>query len=714
MRHEFLDEQSRKVKDFAQALLDEHVVLVSVHYVFLQSYSRLVDMLQQQQTEPKSLPQKIKTVLEFSARDKQESKKNELLHNGTFSFSGQVIATGSKVTSLRPGDIVACVRSGQMYYTDLMCVSEYDAVIISDKTKIIQASVTGFALLAMHAINRAKLRIGDYVCIGGFGAFGYLLMSLAQLSGATVIVVDDDEQHLKIARQSGASLCFNTQEPGWEKEVLSATQQHGVDVTLIADSHTTGFDSHRIIDITRSHGRIVLVGVDDIHVDHAVLGSKDIDFCVAAPHHTCPHNELYQQHNTIVPFIKWKQRVTMQKIVRLIEHDELALDRLTSLCIDISKGSQTYFNDQVAMGLGIIVSMIASDNTEISESSIKRTKKNSEKTRFMPAIRDSVRVGIIGADAFVQHTLMPTLTRIGDVTVNAIVDIEHARATRVSHLFGVARTCFMDSELLQEDGVDAVVIASNTLFQADRVISALEQHKAVFVKEPIATSFAQYERLNNTLITYPDVPLCVDYHRSYAPFIRKIKEAVSKRSTPLMMHYRVNACTSMYCQDKENAVVGSIVGEACHFIDLFCYLTNAQPVAVSVEAIHAMRDDVFPTDNFAAQISFDDGSVCSLMYTSLGHERFGGEHLELFFDSKVIVMKDFLMLQGYGLSSWFDEVVSVADTGREHLINTFFRGLREVPFAVPMSKERILSVAHITLVIDQLACAGGGSKQLTL
>ena len=54
---------------------------------------------------------------------------------------------------------------------------------------------------AMHAINRAKLRIGDYVCVGGFGAFGYLLIAFAKLSGATVIVLDDDEQRLESARE---------------------------------------------------------------------------------------------------------------------------------------------------------------------------------------------------------------------------------------------------------------------------------------------------------------------------------------------------------------------------------------------------------------------------------------------------------------------------------------------------------------------------------
>jgi predicted dehydrogenase len=188
---------------------------------------------------------------------------------------------------------------------------------------------------------------------------------------------------------------------------------------------------------------------------------------------------------------------------------------------------------------------------------------------------------------------------------------------------------------------------------------------------------------------------------------------LKKRSTPLMLRYRVNVSSTATCEKQQESAIGRVIGDACHFLDLFCYLTESKPVAVSVEAIHTMRDDVFPTDNFTAQISFSDGSVCSLLYTALGHEHFGGEHLELFFDSKVIVMQDYVSLTGYGLPSWFDESASSADWGREHLVGDFFAGLRENPIRIAMSRERILTVSNLTLVIDTLACAGGGAKNIS-
>src|SRR5438105_10745491 len=113
------------------------------------------------------------------------------------------------------------------------------------------------------------------------------------------------------------------------------------------------------------------------------------------------------------------------------------------------------------------------------------------------------------------------------------------------------------------------------------------------------------------LDAHKQAPLCVDFNRSFAPCIQKIKEAIADRKTPLAIAYRMNVGYI----PKENWVqtdlgAGRIIGEACHIIDLFYYLTDAKPVSVSVETLHASSDTLFPTDNFVASISFDDGSIC--------------------------------------------------------------------------------------------------------
>jgi len=86
--------------------------------------------------------------------------------------------------------------------------------------------------------------------------------------------------------------------------------------------------------------------------------------------------------------------------------------------------------------------------------------------------------------------------------------------------------------------------------------------------------------------------------------------------------------------------------------------------------------------------------------------------MELFFDSKSIVLKDYVHLSGYGLPSSFSSTTSVADRGHEALITSFFDSVKSSPFTPPINLQHLLNVAELTLIIDKLACEGGGNKEL--
>ena len=181
------------------------------------------------------------------------------------------------------------------------------------------------------------------------------------------------------------------------------------------------------------------------------------------------------------------------------------------------------------------------------------------------------------------------------------------------------------------------------------------------------------------------------------------------------MQYRVNSKYHVKHQwtfSNSNIGSGRIIGDACQMVDIFCYLANAKPISVSVEAMHAARSDIFPTDNFSAHISFDDGSVGTLLFTTLGHRDMGVERFELFFDEKSILLEDYMELYGFGLPSWFNDTITAPDKGHEALLNQFFNQLRQETFIPPISIDRLHLVAELTLLIDQLACEGGGNQEV--
>lgn len=179
-----------------------------------------------------------------------------------------------------------------------------------------------------------------------------------------------------------------------------------------------------------------------------------------------------------------------------------------------------------------------------------------------------------------------------------------------------------------------------------------------------------------------------------------------------MISYRVNA--GFIPKDhwlQTDIGAGRIIGEACHMFDLFCYLTDAQPRTVSVEALQPNNEHIFPTDNFSVQISFSDGSVCCLLYTALGNKKLPKEYMEIHYDSKTIVMDDFVKLEGYGLPYFFNQKVSAADKGHETLISQFFATLTQDNPVQIMDYQRLYTTAQLTLLVDKLACQGGGSEQ---
>jgi predicted dehydrogenase len=88
----------------------------------------------------------------------------------------------------------------------------------------------------------------------------------------------------------------------------------------------------------------------------------------------------------------------------------------------------------------------------------------------------------------------------------------------------------------------------------------------------------------------------VGFNRRFAPLITEMKSFFKMRKEPMVMHYRVNAGykeKNDWYQDKDIGG-GRIIGEVCHFIDTYQYLTDALPVSVFAQTIK--------TDNHATTL----------------------------------------------------------------------------------------------------------------
>ena len=86
---------------------------------------------------------------------------------------------------------------------------------------------------------------------------------------------------------------------------------------------------------------------------------------------------------------------------------------------------------------------------------------------------------------------------------------------------------------------------------------------------------------------------------------------------------------------------GRNIGEACHIYDIFNCLVDVPVAEVTARSINPWSKHLGRNDNFVAVISYVDGSVCTLTYTSLGDKKHPKERMEVFFDGKVALIEDY-------------------------------------------------------------------------
>lgn len=116
------------------------------------------------------------------------------------------------------------------------------------------------ATVALHAINKANIKIEDKVLIMGAGPVGLLALQFAKLSGAIVYIADLNKKRLLIASELGADYTYNVNE-----EIIPS----GYDI--IIDAAGAGGTIKQTVNLVRNGGKIVFVGIPGNAVELDVM-----------------------------------------------------------------------------------------------------------------------------------------------------------------------------------------------------------------------------------------------------------------------------------------------------------------------------------------------------------------------------------------------------------------------------------------------------------
>lgn len=201
-------------------------------------------------------------------------------------FAGEVVAIGSDVSKVKIGDrvtvepVITCgkcnaCRTGNYGYcenisftyrrgngamADYIIVEEPYLYKLPEHLSYNAGALIEPLSVAVHAVRRADIKLGEKVLVIGAGAIGLLIAALCKKSGAAeVAIVDFSQKRLNMALELGATIAINPSEQDVYNAVSKITNGIGMDKSFECVGLEATFN--QAIMSLRKNGLATIVGI---------------------------------------------------------------------------------------------------------------------------------------------------------------------------------------------------------------------------------------------------------------------------------------------------------------------------------------------------------------------------------------------------------------------------------------------------------------------
>ncbi len=265
-----------------------------------------------------------------------------------------------------------------------------------------------------------------------------------------------------------------------------------------------------------------------------------------------------------------------------------------------------------------------------------------------------IRVGLIGAGRFATGMHLPNLQKLSSkYEIRTICSKTGANAKAAATKFGAGYFTTDYHEILADPEIDLVMICTRHNLHGKMVLESLQAGKHTFVEKPLCIKKKELEAIKRFYEPNlnPNHPiLMVGFNRRFSKYAREIKKHVQYRINPIFIHYRMN--TGYFTPEHwvhTNEGGKRIIGESCHVIDLFSYLIDSPVRTFTSASVRPKTNSISSSDNKSIVLEYEDGSVATLEYFSIGSQELAKEYFESHYDEKSIVMNNYRSIVGYGM-----------------------------------------------------------------
>ncbi|MEC9375429.1 MAG: bi-domain-containing oxidoreductase [Pseudomonadota bacterium] len=693
----------------APALLNSHV-LIRTKYTLISAgtermlvkfgRSSMLDKARQQPDKVRMVIDKVKTDGLMPTVQAVQSKLDQPLPLG-YSNVGTVIEVGEGVDDLSVGDTV--VSNGN--HAEIVCVPRNLCAVVPNEVSLDSAVFTVISAIALQGIRLIRPTVGENIVVTGLGLIGLVAVQILRANGCNVLGVDINPKRCELARKFGAeTVDLSSGEDIFEK-ANKFSNSRGVDGVLLCASTESDEPVKQAAKICRQRGRIVLVGVAGLNLSRADFYEKEISFQVSCSYGPGRYDSSYEEHGNDYPYglVRWTEQRNFEAVLGLMQSGSLIFDELISHRFDIDSADEAYDLLTKESPMGIILQFPNDESADkLSEVSRILQLNSSIHRQSAPG-----NIGMIGSGNYASQILIPAFKASG-ANLAILASAGGISSVHNGKKFGFDSASSDADAVVRDNSTDTIVVATRHDSHANYTISALNAGKHVFVEKPIAINRTQLEEIKRAYIEAQNDNsqplLMVGFNRRFSPLTIKLKSLLDKKSEPKSIVMTVNAGeipADHWAQDPVQGG-GRIIGEACHFIDLFRFIIGSPIIKVNAIRVGNAPGIAIRDDKASIMLEFADGSFGTVHYLANGHRSFPKERLEVFCGNAILQIDNFRVLRSYGWNNFNKIKLSRQDKGNVACVSAFISAVKN-GHQSPIPANEIFEVSDATFdAVDAL------------
>jgi len=561
-----------------------------------------------------------------------------------YSGAGYVVEKHPSVLDIQIGDRVSYGGEGTGHGETILTGRNLVAPI-PEEVPFQHACFATLGSIAINSVRISEVGLGEYVVVVGLGLVGQLVAQLATAQGARVIATDLRPERVELARQLGAEYALAGGSEFYDK-VMAITNGRGADCVYVAAAAKSSAPCALALQVCRDRGRIVIVGAVEMSFPWNDMYLKEIRLFMSRAYGPGSYDPDYEKYGRDYPlaYVRWTENRNMEEFLRLLARGVVKVQPLITHEYELEDAAAAYQTIMApgSPSLAVLLQYPAAKSPD--PVAHYQPKRRVDLPGAGPKKSGALGIAVIGAGNLAKWEHLPILKSLPNVELRAVHSASGARGKGFASRFE-ASYCTTDyDEILKDPSIDAVLIATRNASHAPQSLAALRAGKHVFVEKPMALTIEECRELYEA-VQESGRHLMVGFNRRFAPFYRTLRDSLKARISPAVISCRVNSpgISGKYWM-ADPSTGGAILGEACHFVDLMYWLLGSEPVEVTAYSLPLGKQDPIGENNMAASFRFEDGSVGTITYCTVGSATSGGELVEVFAQGIGASLEDFKKL----------------------------------------------------------------------